>query len=377
MRIGIEAQRIFRQKKHGMDIVILEILRQLQQIKTPHEYLVYAQSYKDTDTLRSTENVNIKLSGPTLYPIWEQYILPKAIRKDKIDLLHCTSNTAPITPTIPLVVTIHDVIYLEKKVSNNGVFYQRLGGIYRRWNVPQIAKKASMIVTVSNYERNRMIEKLNLPEEKVRTVYNACSNHFADEYSTEELNDFSKRMNLPERFVLFLGNTDPKKNLPNVIRTLALLYERKQLDFTLVITDFKEEHLLPLLKEQNNEHLLKHILLIGYVVNRELPKLYKLAQLFLYPSLRESFGIPILEAMQCGTPVITSNTSAMPEIAGAGAVLIDPTQIEDIAEKIVRLLNDADMRAKVIAYGLERVKLFSWKQTTEQMVGIYNEVLGV
>lgn len=377
MRIGIEAQRIFRQKKHGMDIVILEILRQLQQIKTPHEYFVYAQPYKDKSTLYSTENVKVRLTGQTLYPIWEQYILPKESKKDKVDLLHCTSNTAPININVPLVVTIHDIIYLEKQVSNKGIFYQKLGGTYRRWNVPQIAQKASMIVTVSNYERNRIIERLNLPEEKVRTIYNACSSHFANEYSVGELEAFSKQMNLPERFVLLLGNTDPKKNLPNVIRTLGLLYERKQLDFTLVITDFKREHLLPLLKEQNNEHLLKHIMLVGYIINQELPKLYKLAQLFLYPSLRESFGIPILEAMQCGTPIITSNTSAMPEIAGEGAVLIDPTQIEEIAEKIVSLLSNTKMRAQVITYGLERVKLFSWKQTAEQVLGVYNEILNI
>ncbi|MBA4852669.1 glycosyltransferase family 1 protein [Emticicia sp. BO119] len=377
MRIGIEAQRIFRPKKHGMDIVILEILRQLQQIETPHEYYAYAQPYEDTNTLHSTKNVKVKFSGPTSYPVWEQYLLPRETKKDKVDLLHCTSNTAPLNINIPLVVTIHDIIYLEKRVSKNNVLYQRLGNVYRKWNVPKIAKKASMIVTVSNYERTRIIEGLNLPEERVRTVYNACSNHFSNEYSAEELEAFRKRMNLPERFVLMLGNTDPKKNLPNIIRTLGLLHERKQLDFTLVMPDFNREHLHSLIKSQNNEHLMNHIMLTGYIHNQELPKLYKLAQLFLYPSLRESFGIPILEAMQCGTPLITSNTSAMPEIAGDGAILIDPTQIEDIADKIVKVLTDTELRTKAIAYGLERVKLFSWKRTTEQMVGIYNEVLNV
>lgn len=375
MRIGIEAQRIFRQKKHGMDIVILEILRQLQQMQTPHEYFVYAQPYKDTETLHSSENLKVKLIGPATYPIWEQYILPNASRKDKVDLLHCTSNTAPINVNKPLIVSLHDIIYLEKQTSNTGSLYQKLGAAYRKWNVPKIVRKATMIVTVSNYERERIIEKLNLPEDRVRTIYNACSEHFQSEISDEELLIFRQKMNLPERYVLFLGNTDPKKNLPNVIQTLGLLYQRKQLDFTLVITDFKHEDLLPLLRKQNNEHLLKHIMLVGYIVNQELPKLFKLAQLFLYPSLRESFGIPILEAMQCGTPVITSNTSAMPEVAGNGAILVDPTDIEQIADKIVLLLNDTDLRNKVIAYGIERVKLFSWKQTTEQMLGIYNEVL--
>ncbi|MFD2523951.1 glycosyltransferase family 4 protein [Emticicia soli] len=375
MRIGIEAQRIFRQKKHGMDIVILEILRQLQQMQTPHKYFVYAQPYNDTDTLRSSENIQLQLRGPALYPIWEQYLLPSASRKDKIDLLHCTSNTAPTNIDIPLVVTIHDIIYLEKQTSKAGSLYQKLGAAYRKWNVPKIADKAAMIITVSNYERERIIEKLHLPEDRVRTVYNACSEHFQAKHSEDELLAFKQKMNLPERYVLFLGNTDPKKNLPNVIRTMGLLYQRKQLDFTLVMTDYKPEDLLPLLREQNNEHLLKHIMLIGYVVNQELPKLYKLAQLFLYPSLRESFGIPILEAMQCGTPVITSNTSAMPEIAGSGAILVDPTDIEQIADKIVLLLNDTHLRNKAITYGIERVKLFSWKQTTEQVLGIYNEVL--
>ncbi|RYE39941.1 MAG: glycosyltransferase family 1 protein, partial [Sphingobacteriales bacterium] len=344
-------------------------------IPTPHEYFVYAQPYKDTDTLHASANVQIKLKGPALYPIWEQYILPKETRKDKIDLLHCTSNTAPINSNIPLVVTIHDIIYLEKQATNQASLYQKLGGMYRKWNVPKIASKAAIIVTVSNYERNRIIEKLNLPPDRVRTIYNACSNHFQDEHSAEELLAFRKKMNLPERYVLFLGNTDPKKNLPNVIRTLGLLYQRKQLDFTLVMTDFSLEHLLPILREQNSEHLLKHIMLLGYVVNQELPKLYKLAELFLYPSLRESFGIPILEAMQCGTPVITSNTSAMPEIAGAGAILVDPTQVEQIAEKIVLLLHDRGLRKSVIAYGLDRVKLFSWKTTTKQMIEVYNDVL--
>ncbi|WP_337042753.1 glycosyltransferase family 4 protein [Emticicia sp. 17c] len=375
MRIGIEAQRIFRKKKHGMDIVILEVLRQLQHLHTPHEYFVYAQPDADMEALQGSQHVHLEILGPKSYPVWEQNLLPKATRHNQVDLLHCTSNTAPITTKVPLVVTIHDIIYLEKWMISEGTYYQRFGNLYRRWNVPRIANKASMIITVSDYERHRIIEGLKVPADRVRTIYNACGSHFTPERNADELAAFRKKMNLPERFILFLGNTDPKKNLPNVMKALGLLHQRGKLDFTLVMPDFGKEHLMALLKSQNNEHLMTHIMLTGYIPNKELPNLYRLAELFLYPSLRESFGIPILEAMSCGTPVITSNTSAMPEVAGEGAILIDPTQPEQIAEKILTVLNDNTLRAQTIKYGIERASMFSWEKTAREVVGVYEEIL--
>lgn len=375
MRIGIEAQRIFRKKKHGMDIVVLEVLKELQKMNTSDEYFVYAQPDDDMKALQASANMNLNITKAASYPVWEQSILPKAYKSDKVELLHCTSNTAPITTNIPLVVTIHDIIYLEKWMITEGTYYQRFGNLYRRWNVPKIAHKADMIITVSDYERERIIEGLKIPEKRVRTVYNACGKHFTPTSTPEELAAFKEKMQLPDRFVLFLGNTDPKKNLPNVLKALGILHNRGQLDFTLVMPDFGQEHLLSILAAQNNEHLMESIMLTGYIPNQELPNLYRLAELFLYPSLRESFGIPILEAMSCGTPVITSNTSAMPEVAGKDAILIDPTQPEDIAEMILSVLNNTELRAKTIAYGIERAAQFSWKKTANQVLDIYREVL--
>ncbi|PLK45501.1 glycosyltransferase family 1 protein [Emticicia sp. TH156] len=375
MRIGIEAQRIFRKKKHGMDIVILEVLRELQQLNTPHEYFVYAQPDEDMQALSNSANTHLHITKPALYPVWEQSLLPKAGRKDNIDLLHCTSNTAPIGSSVPLVVTIHDIIYLEKWMIREGTYYQRFGNLYRRWNVPRIASKAEIIITVSDYERERIIEGLNISPDKVRTVYNACGKHFTPERNEAELLAFQKKMGLPDKFILFLGNTDPKKNLPNVMKALDILHQRGQLDFKMVMPDFGKEHLYALLKLQNSEYLLNHIMLTGYIPNKELPNLYRLAQLFLYPSLRESFGIPILEAMSCGTPLITSNTSAMPEVAGNGALLVDPTQPEQIAEKIIKVLTDNEIRKTSIDYGIKRAAMFSWQKTAQEVVSIYNEVL--
>ena len=375
MRIGIEAQRIFRKKKHGMDIVVLEVLRELQKMNTSDEYFVYAQPDADMTALQPSDNMKLQISKAASYPVWEQKILPESYKNDKVDLLHCTSNTAPISTKIPLVVTIHDIIYLEKWMITEGTYYQRFGNLYRRWNVPKIAKKAEMIITVSDYERERIIEGLKIPENRVKTVYNACGKHFTPDATPQELKAFKEKMNLPDKFILFLGNTDPKKNLPNVLKSIGILHQRGQLDFTLVMPDFGKEHLLSILKAQNNEHLMNNIMLTGYIPNQELPNLYRLAQLFLYPSLRESFGIPILEAMGCGIPVITSNTSAMPEVAGRDAILIDPTQPEEIAQMIVSVLNNTALRAKTIAYGIERASQFSWEKTANQVLDIYRDIL--
>lgn len=374
MKIGIEAQRIFRKKKHGMDIVILESLKEMKNMSHP-DLLVYAQDDEDKNALTSSINFEIIKTKPASYPIWEQKMLPDLCRQHKIDLLHATSNTAPVSLKIPLVVTIHDIIYLEKWLLTSGTYYQRFGALYRRWNVPRIAKNAAQIVTVSNYEKEKIQSKLKIPDKKIRTIYNACSNHFFSETSAEELETLKVKMNLPERFILFLGNTDPKKNLPNVLLSLAVLKKKNKLDFTLVMPDFGKENLLKLLRFQGNENLIENIMLTGYIPNNELPGLYKLSLLFLYPSLRESFGIPILEAMASGAPLICSNTSAIPEIAGEDACYVNPSNPEDIAEKIEEVLKNNSLRNQLVEYGYKRAAMFNWKKTANELLELYNEII--
>jgi len=375
MRIGIEAQRVFRPKKHGMDIVILEVLKQLQLMQNGNEYFVYAQRDNDMNALKNSNHINIQLPKQASYPVWEQKHLPAAAKNDKIDLLHCTSNTAPVSVKVPLVVTIHDIIYLEKWMVTEGSWYQRFGNLYRRWNVPKIATKAEVIITVSEYERQRIIEGLKIHPERVKAIYNACGSHFTPQRNATALKAFKEKMNLPDRFVLFLGNTDPKKNLPNVMKALGMLKQRGKLDFKMVMPDFGKDHLLNILKAQNNEHLVENIMLTGYIPNSELPNLYRLSEIFLYPSLRESFGIPILEAMACGTPVITSNTSAMPEVAGNGALLINPNQPEQIADTMLQVLENETIRNKTIDYGIKRAAMFSWRKTAADVLKVYESVI--
>ena len=374
LRIGIEAQRLFRPHKHGMDIVALELIRHLQQLDHDNEYFIFVKPDTDHGVLQETPNFHlVEVSGGP-YPYWEQVLLPRAARQAQVDLLHCTSNTAPLRLPMPLVLTLHDIIYLEPLDLRRGSWYQRAGNLYRRWNVPRVVPHCARVLTVSAFEQARIERRLPSSAGHVEVVYNSAGEQFRRITDAAALAATKARYNLPDRFIFFLANTDPKKNLRGVLQALALLKQQGRLSVKLVMLDYQETALLALLRELNAPDLRAHIQLCGYVPNQELPLLYNLAETFLYPSLRESFGIPILEAMACGTPVITSNTSSMPEVAGDAALLIDPFRPETIADAILRLQNDPAERACLVARGLERIQRFSWRETAWQVRRVYEQV---
>ncbi|MGM0613315.1 MAG: glycosyltransferase family 4 protein [Bacteroidota bacterium] len=375
MKIGIEGQRLFREKKHGMDMVALELIRNLQRLDTENEYVIFIKPDMDNACLQESENFKIvELKGGS-YPYWEQVKLPKAAKAEGCDILHCTSNTAPVNIKIPLIVTIHDIIYLEgvKLSKAGGSLYQRLGNIYRKWNVPRVAKNARKIITVSNSEKKRIYKHFGFENDKVDVVYNGVSEHFKKIDNKKELNKIREKYNLPEKFIFFLGNTDPKKNTRNVLKAFDHFLSKNKA-IPLVMLDFGEENLKDILKEIGKPHLREHIHLTGYIINSDLPAIYNLSEVFLYPSLRESFGIPMLEAMACGTPVITSNTSSMPEIADDAAYIVDPETPESISLGIYRLMNNHSLRNKNIQKGFKRASEFSWRDTAEETLKIYKSL---
>lgn len=375
MKIGIEAQRIQRKKKHGMDIVAIEIIHQLQNIDLENDYYIFVKAGEDKNVIRDTANFKvIELPGKN-YADWEQIQLPKAAKKYGLDLLHCTSNTAPIMGKTPLILTVHDIIYLEKLHFKQGTWYQKLGNIYRRWNVPQVMKKASRILTVSHFEEENIRNRFPERSADIFTVYNAASAHFRVIYNISLLEDARRRYQLPENFLFFLGNTDPKKNVPNVLKAYSGYRKKSANPLELVLPDLEPGYLKKLLEEIGDPDLRRHIHLTGYVPNNELPLIYNLCKFFLYPSKRESFGIPILEAMQCGKAVLTSTTSSMPEIAANAGLMVDPEDIAAIEMGIELLDQDIVLREKLETVGLEQTKLFSWENSARQVLNHYKEIL--
>ncbi|MFA9214405.1 MAG: glycosyltransferase family 4 protein [Candidatus Methylacidiphilales bacterium] len=375
MRIGIEAQRIFRKKKHGMDMVALELIKQLQIIDTVNEYFIFVNNVEDMDVLPQTNNFTVVQVKASSYPVWEQYYLPKAVKEYQIDVLHCTSNTAPINLNVPLILTLHDIIYLEKWNFTQGTSYQIVGNLYRRWNVPIVVKKAKHIFTVSNFERDRITSYFKFNQSRVSTAYNGVGKHFAPITDKDELQRIKKLYNLPDSYIFFLGNTDPKKNVIGVLKALSILKQNGQLKSKLLMLDINRDYLLNLMKQINDESLMDDIVFSGYVPNKDLPAIYSQASLFLYPSLRESFGIPLLEAMACGAPLITSNTSSMPEIATNAALFVNPFNANEIADAIVKLQNDVNLQNQLVENGFNRVKYFTWENNAKQTIELYQSAI--
>lgn len=374
MRIGIEAQRIFRAKKHGMDIYVLQLISHLMEVDHTNEYFIFVKPGPD-ECLQATKNFHIvKVPGLT-YLDWEQVSLPWYTSRYKLDLLHCTSNTAPLLTRIPLILTLHDIIYLNKGFQG-GSWYQRLGHYYRKWVVPMVYHKAKKIITVSNFEKQTIEEKMG-KDERLLVTYNGVHEKFNHQIPVTKLQTVRTRYQLPEQYLFFLGNTAPKKNMKNLLVAYARYVATQSQALPLVIAESSQEVINALLQELSLSHISHKIRLTGYVGHDDLPSIYAMASVFLYPSLRESFGIPIIESMACGTAVITSNTSSMPEVAGEAAVLIDPVKIEEITKAMQALTMDNDSRISLEKKGLKRSKTFTWTQTANSTLQIYQRTLNV
>lgn len=370
MRIGIEAQRIFRKNKHGMDYVVLQEIKELQQFDTHNEYFVFVAPGED-HCLEDSKNVHIIEIGGNIYPIWEQITLPKVANELKLDMLHCTSNTAPIWCSVPLILTLHDIIFMEPRDKSNKSLYQNMGWLYRRLVVPRILKKCEYIITVSDFELNNITTKLGIARERMVMIYNGYNEWFKP---LKDLKMKYRKYINESGYFFFLGNTDPKKNTERTLIAYSKYLEVSKVKRPLLMADLDKSYLNDIIARNHIENITSNIHMPGYIVNSDLPYIYNNAFAFLYTSLRESFGIPLLEAMACGTPVITSNTSSMPEIGGRNAILINPENPDEIAQMMIKLEEDREFYDQQKNLGIKRAQLFSWRQTAELLLEVYNRV---
>ena len=379
MRIGIEAQRIFRKKKHGMDLVALELIRCLRELDKVNEYVVFVHPDQDRQILKASDNLKIVELAGGFYPLWEQVILPDAVRKAGCDLLHCTSNTAPLCCKVPLIVTLHDIIYMEKGYADilkgNGTWYQKTGNVYRRFVVPRILGNSRKIITVSEFEKTRIASFFSLNDDsKLVAVHNGVGDHFRPVTDNAELLRIREKYSLPEKFFFFLGNTDPKKNTAGTLKAFSEFIRQSGSNIKLLMIDFGQYELEKMLRSAGAADIADRIVLTGYINNQDLPAIYSQSEAFLYPSLRESFGLPILEAMACGAPVITSNTSSMPEVAGDAAFMVDPYDPAEITGAMLKLSSGTSPGKLLSEKGRLRAAGFSWMAMASKVLEIYEEV---
>lgn len=375
MRIGIEVQRLFRKKKFGIESAALQLIRALKEMHPQHEYVIFAKADEDLACLRASENVRIRTVSGMFFADFEQFHLPIATGREKIDLLHCTGNTTPYFCPVPVVQTLHDVIFMDS-IPCTDTFYQRFGNYYRRMVVPLVTARSHAVITVSEYEKHRIVERLGIDPERIHVIYNGLDEtRFHPSYGMPEKRDACEKYGIPERFVLFLGNQAFRKNPERAVEAYVHYASMTTDPPALVTPGLSKEFIRQRLGSLKYRYDAKQFITPGYISGEDLPALYAACEVFLFPSISEGFGMPIAEAMACGAPVITSSISCMPEVAGNAALLTNPLDARDIAAALKRLLGDESLRLELREAGFRNAKRFSWRKTAEEVSHLYETVI--
>lgn len=307
--------------------------------------------------------------------LWETGSLPTAAGMRRVALLHSPTFAAPLVSPVPLVVTVHDLIPLVLP----GYHRTRQSALYSRF-MARTVRAANRIIAVSAHARRDIITVLRYPEDRISVVYEAAGDSFRPDGSPDEQMALRARYGLPGRFVLYLGGAERRKNIETVVRAWARLraaHHREEIVLVLV-ADFPRPDPLyadipALIRELGLEHA---VVCVRSVDERDKPALYRAAELFCFPSLYEGFGLPPLEAMASGTPVLCSDATSLPEVVGDAAWLLPPSDPAAWAEAIATLLRSGAERARLRERGLARASSFSWRVAAEQTAAIYREVVG-
>jgi glycosyltransferase involved in cell wall biosynthesis len=282
---------------------------------------------------------------------------------------------------IKLAVTIHDISYLKSydEVPKSPHFYQRLGRIYRKFFVTQAVQVLNAVITVSEFAKNDILFKFpSITKDKFYVTYLAINSKFEPINREKAKKNVEIKYQIKSNYLLTVGGRDPQKNTSLLIETFLELKQQSKVKQELVLIVVGISELLGkkmVTKMMQNSDFNKDIIFISYASQNDLLFLYNAAELFIFPSFYESFGLPPLEAMACGTPVITSSTGAIPEVVGNAAYLINPRKGEDLKEAITKLLNDQSLKNELIRCGLERVKVLSWQKMAQTTLSIYQSIV--
>lgn len=374
MKIGIEVQRLFRKKKFGIETSSLELIKALRNVEPKHEYVIFAKDDEDRKCLTASENLKVKTIAGRLFADFEQFFLPLAAKREQVDLLHCTGNTTPLFCPVPLVQTLHDVIFMDT-IPSGDTLYQQFGNYYRRKLVPLVTPRSQAIITVSQYERDRIVQRLGIKREKIHVIYNGLNEkHFNRHWASNRLKEVQTKYDLPQEFILFLGNQTTRKNPGRVIEAYTKYAAATLAPLPLVTPGLSRKFIIQKLLQLNVPFNKQQFITPGYIADEDLPILYGRCKIFLFPSLSEGFGMPMIEAMACGAPVISSDASCLPEIAGNAALLVNPLSADELAAAITTLSTNDELRGKKIEAGFSNTTRFSWKRAAESVLGIYESV---
>jgi len=373
MRIGIDC-RMYTSKFTGIGRYTYELVRQMIKINgekdAKHEFVLFFNS-PEYELYECPSNVKKVLVNAKHYSFDEQMKFCWKLSREKLDTVHFPHFNIPYFYRRPYTMTIHDLtlsFFPGKKMSK---WYHRLA-----YNIiiDNAVIRAKDIIAVSKNTKKDLMRLLNVPEDRVRVVYNGVGPEFQFIQDASLLQKTLDKYNIKKQFLLYTGVWRDHKNLVRLLDAFKILVKDKNMNIELVMTGKPDPAYPEVLDTIKKHHLTRDVILPGHVSEEELISLYNSALFYVFPSLYEGFGIPPIEAMRCGTPVLASNTSSIPEICGEGnAVFFDPYDVKDIAEKIGGLFKDANMQSQLVANGLTRSMIFTWEKMGKDT---YNIITG-
>ena len=363
-RVGIDARLAYRR---GVGTYTANLILSLSKIDRRNEYFLFnaPQALRAKVSNRRFHWENLPFSNAAYY---EQVLLPRAAVERGIDFLHYVDNSASAISDVPFILTLHDTMHTRplSDVRPNPTLRQRLIHSYKQWAIVRATPRAQALLTVSEYSRGQILSQPGIRPERVRVTPEGVDRA-----------SFKKTKKKPSGLfkILIHGAADERKNIPHILKAAKILAGWK-LNFQMVIIgmDDAEMKCTDYLQRTMALDLGRQVEWAGRVPFEMLNQVYSEADLFLYPSRLEGFGLPVLEAFACGVPVITSNTSSLPEVAGKAALLVDPESPRAIAEAVRKIMKNPRLRRQLIRRGLKRARLFSWDKTAKLTLKAYQQM---
>lgn len=368
MLIGFDATPLEVKNRSGVSHYVAQLLAALVARHDGRRYaLLASQSLNGYFPAGTLGQVGLKFPVRSL---WMQLVLPAIVARLSPDICHFTNYIAPLVGSRPFVVTLYDMaLFKHPHVQPRKTL------LMVRSIVPMVARRAAAIITTSHSTRADVVSTLGVPPENVHVVYAAAGPEFRIIENEGELDRVRRKYGLFDAFVLCVSTIEPRKNLARLVQAFAELRRRGRQERLILVGQLGWKY-AAIFEQIEQLGLLESVRLLGYVPEEDLPALYNLARAVAFPLLDEGFGLPIVEGMACGVPVLTSDRSSMAEVAGEAALLIDPTDVHAMADGLMQVLSDTDSRARLRAAGLARAAEFSWVRAAEQTVAVYDAVVG-
>jgi glycosyltransferase involved in cell wall biosynthesis len=378
MRIGIDARGIYKHLD-GVGRYSFSLIRHLAQIDPVNAYVVFRNRGCDQPIVVAPNFREVQIGFPAL-SLRSILYLGHLVKREGLDLFHSLFPVTPLHGVRNLMVTVHDVMALNFPgfFSDRGIVGQRAAYYFHKQMIRQAVRRSRTIIAVSHNTKKDLVDLFGIDPDKIQVIHEATESRFTRIHEADALRGFRETYHLPERFILYLGNAKPYKNLAFLVNAFNLLRQRYDSGCKLVIAGKRERyyqkrdrHYEALNRQVQTLGIGEHVQMVDYVPDEKLPLLYNAADLFVFPSLYEGFGLPALEAISCGTPTIVSKTSSLPEVVGNGALLIDPYDVEELAETMRRLLTDEPLRSSLCEKGLAESRQFSWERAARETLELY------